>query len=92
MRYFVGSCEYKWAHKQTKMEQLWVMRAVGEELYKIVESNDWEWTLIRSNSQTLPNDIYCRCDVYVDVPHTKSGTHFVLKYPQLVPVERTTQQ
>lgn len=92
MRYFVGSCEYKWSHASTDIEQVWITRQVGTELFKTVESNDWEWTLIRSNSQSLPGDIYCRCDVYVDVPDTPQGTHFVLKYPQLVPVERTTQQ
>jgi hypothetical protein len=92
LRYYVGSCEYKWTHARTQMEQMWVAREVGLDLFKTAEQNDWEWTLVRSNSQALPGDVYCRCDVYLEVPHTPAGTHFVLKYPQLKPVERTTQQ
>jgi hypothetical protein len=87
MRYYLGSCEHKWTHAKTSMEQMWVMRELGEELYKTIESNGWEWTLLRSNSQTLPGDIYCRCDIYVDVPNTKQATYFFLKFPQAVLVE-----
>ncbi|MEK9909386.1 MAG: hypothetical protein VW498_03375 [Candidatus Thalassarchaeaceae archaeon] len=64
------------------------MRELGEELYKTVESNDWEWKLIRSKSQTLPGDMYCRCDIYVEIPDTKEGTHFVLKYPEATPIKK----
>lgn len=63
------------------MEQMWVMRELGTELYKFIESQDWEWKLLRSNSQTLPEDVYCRCDIYVEIPDTKQGTLFALKYP-----------
>jgi hypothetical protein len=70
------------------MEQIWVRRELGEELYKTVESNNWKWVLLRSNSQTLPEDIYCRCDIYVEIPDTKQGTHFVLKYPSAKLVEK----
>lgn len=63
------------------MEQMWVMRELGTELYKFVESQDWEWKLLRSKSQSLPDDIYCRCDIYVEIPDTKQGTLFALKYP-----------
>ena len=64
------------------------MREIGDELYKTVESNNWEWVLQRSNSQTLPSDIYCRCDVYVEVPDSKQATMFVLKYPKVKQVEK----
>lgn len=70
------------------MENIWIMREIGDELYKTVESNNWEWVLQRSNSQTLPGDIYCRCDVYVEVPDSKQATMFVLKYPQVKQVEK----
>ena len=83
MRYYLGQCEYKWSHKGTQMEQLWVRRHVGEELFKTVESNDWKWTLIRSRSSTLPDDIYCRCDIYVESNNNKLDTYFVLKFPQV---------
>lgn len=86
-RYYIGSCEYKWSHADTQNEQLWVRREVGDSLYKTVESNDWKWVLLRSNSQTLPGDIYCRCDIYVDLPNSKQATLFVLKYHRAKLVE-----
>lgn len=70
------------------MEPMWIMREIGEDLFKIVESNNWNWVWLRSNSQTLPGDIYCRCDVYVEIPDTKQGTLFALKYPQAIAVEK----
>lgn len=88
MRYYLGSCEYKWTHAKTHMESMWIMRELGQDLYKLVEENNWDWKLIRSNSQSLPGDIYCRCDVYVEIPNTKQGTLFVLKYPHAIPLEK----
>jgi len=64
------------------------MRELGQDLYKFVEENNWDWKLLRSNSQTLPGDVYCRCDVYVEIPNTKQGTLFVLKYPHAIPLEK----
>lgn len=86
MRYYVGQTEYKWSHKETNLELLWVRRALGEDLYKTIESNNWKWTLIRSRSSTLPDDVYCRCDIYVDSHDDKLDTHFALKFPQARPV------
>lgn len=88
MRYYLGSCEYKWTHAKTHMESMWIMRELGQDLYKLVEENNWDWKLIRSNSQSLPGDTYCRCDVYVEIPNTKQGTLFVLKYPHAIPLEK----
>jgi len=88
MRYYLGSCEYKWSHADSSMEQIWIRRELGEELYKTIESNDWKWKLMRSNSQTLPSDIYCRCDIYIQIPNTKQATLFVLKHPQAKLVEK----
>ena len=64
------------------MEQLWVRRELGDDLFRTVEANAWSWTLLRSNSQSLPGDVYCRCDVYVDAEPSAALTHFALKYPQ----------
>jgi hypothetical protein len=86
--YFLKSCEYKWTHAKTDMEKLWIMRELGTDIFKIVEQNNWEWHWLRSNSQTLPGDIYCRCDIYVDIPDTKQATHFLLKYPKAILVEK----
>jgi hypothetical protein len=70
------------------MEQIWIRRELGDELYKTVESNNWEWKLQHSNSQTMPDDIYCCCDIYVEIPNSKQATHFVLKYPQAKHMEK----
>ena len=80
VRFYVDSCEYKWTHANTKTEWLWVERKVGEELYKFVESNKLEWKLLHSNSQTLPADIYCRCDIFVDIEDTPRATLFALQF------------
>ncbi len=82
MRYYLGSCEYKWKHAETDLEPIWIQREVTVEVYKLIEENDWEWVWLRSNSQTLPGDVYCRCDIYVEIPDSKQATYFVLKYPQ----------
>ena len=80
-RYYLASCEYKWSHvKKTNMEHMWVMRELGQELWKQVNQPGFKLVLIRSNSQTLPEDIYCRCDIYVDVDNNKEGTLFAIKY------------
>ena len=86
MRYYLGQCEYKWSHAETDMEKIWVRRELGEELFKTVESNGWRWTLLRTHSRVLPGDVYCRCDIYVDSHDDKLDTHFVLKFPQVVPI------
>ena len=88
MRYYLGTCEYKWTHKNQALEQIWIRRELGDDLYCTVEENNWEWVLMRSESQTLPSDIYCRCDIYVDTNDNKLDTHFVLKYPQAKLVEK----
>ena len=88
MRYYLGSCEYKWTHANTDMENIWIRRELGDDLYKTIESNCWEWLLLRSNSQTLPGDIYCRCDIHIEVPNSKQATHFILKYPNAKKVEK----
>ena len=82
MKYFLGQCEYKWTHANSRMEQIWIQRELGDGLY------NWEWKLQRSNSQTMPGDIYCRCDIYVEIPNSKQATHFVLKYPQAKQMEK----
>ena len=87
MKYFLGQCEYKWTHSDSRMEQIWIQRELGDELYKTVESNNWEWKLQRSNSQTMPGDIYCRCDIYVEVPDSKQATLFALKFSNIRKVE-----
>lgn len=88
MRYYLGQCEFKWTHANTDMEHIWIQRELGEDLYKTVESNNWEWKLLRSSSTSLPGDIYCRCDIYVESNNNKLDTHFALKYPQAKSLEK----
>ena len=82
MRYYLSSCEFKWTHARSQVEMVWIEREVGTEIFKLVESNNWKWHLVRSNSQTLPEDIYCRCDIYIEADSNKHLTHFLLKCPQ----------
>jgi hypothetical protein len=43
---------------------------------------------LRSESQTLPSDIYCRCDIYAEIPDSKQATLFALKFSNVKKVER----
>ena len=87
MRYYLGTCEYKWTHARTDLEHIWIRRALGDELFKTVESNSWQWHLLRSDSQTLPGDVYCRCDVYAESHNDHHDTVFQLKFAQAKIVE-----
>ncbi len=85
-RYYLSTCEFKWNHVGTRMENVWVQRELGDELYKQCNQDGFNLVMIHSNSQTLPEDIYCRCDIYVDVEDTKQGTLFALKYVTAIAV------
>ena len=73
----------------TDMEHIWIRRELGDDLYKTVETNNWEWYLLRSRSSSLLGDKYCRCDIYVEVPDSKQATLFALKYTQAKSMEKT---
>ncbi len=88
MRFFLAQCEYKWSHARKSMEDLWVRRELGEELSKYIATKGYDLVLIRSNSQTMPADIYCRCDIYIDIPDDKQATLFALKYNKALPLKR----
>ena len=88
VRYYLGTCEYKWTHANTQMEMMWVRRELGDEMFKDVETNDWKWILLRSNSQTLPDDLYCRCDIHIEVSDSKQATLFALKYSKAQKMEK----
>lgn len=89
MRYWLGQCEYKWTHARSRMEDMWIQRELGTDVYKLCLQPGFELRYTRSNSQTLPGDVYCRCDIYLDVPDTSTGTHFKLahghKYVEVLP-------
>jgi hypothetical protein len=84
MRYYVGTAEMKWSHKD-EMEQLWIRRELGEELFEEIQSHSI--VILRSNSQSLPGDIYKRCDVYVDIEDDRHATLFALKFSKVRKVE-----
>lgn len=88
MRYFLGQCEYKWSHAESNLEQLWIRRELGDDLYSTVEANGWEWVLLRTKSISLPGDTYCRTLVYAESNNDKQDTHFVLKFPQACAVNK----
>ena len=79
-RAYLGQCEYKWSHAHKDMEHIWVRRALGDELFAQCNQPGFDLVYIRSTSQTLPGDTYCRCDIYVDLPDTAESTIFRLKY------------
>ena len=35
MRYFLGQCEYKWTHSDSRMEQIWIQRELGDDFTKL---------------------------------------------------------
>ena len=92
MRYYLGQCEYKWTHKDTDMEHLWVRRELGDELYKTVESNNWRWVLLRSNSTSLPGDTYCQTRIFADSCDDRQDTLFQLKFPQVRAVPKSAKR
>lgn len=90
MRYYLGQCEYKWTHREKRhMEHLWIRRHLGDDLYKMVEQNKWEWKLIRSQSAVA--DRFCRCDIYVEIPDSKQATLFALKFPQAIALKENAR-
>lgn len=83
MRYYLGSTQYKWKHANLDVEHLWVRRELGEELFKQCNLDGHTLVYLRSDSQELPPETYCRCDIYVDVDN-KHNTFFALKFPSAV--------
>ena len=79
VRYYLGTCEYKWSHAHKDMEHIWVRRELGDELFAQCNQPGFKLVYIRSNSQTLPEDVYCRCDVYVDVEDSRQAVLFALQ-------------
>jgi len=68
------------------MENIWVRRELGDELFKQCNQDGFNLVMLHSNSQTLPSDMYCRCDIYVDVENSKQGTLFALKFQEAIAV------
>jgi len=87
-RFYLSQCEFKWTHVNERMEMIWVQRELGDELFKQCNQPGYDLVLHHSNSQALPGDVYCRCDIYVDIHEERTATWFVLKYPQARRVEK----
>ena len=64
------------------MEDIWVRRELGDKLFLQCNQPGFEIVYTRSNSQTLPGDMYCRCDIYVDVEDSKQATLFAIQYSE----------
>lgn len=86
MRYYLGSCEMKWTHTD-RMEQMWISRELGDELFAEIQQDWYNVIILRSNSQSLPGDIYKRCDVYVDIEDENRAMLFALKFSKTQKVE-----
>jgi len=87
MKYYLGQCTYKWSHQDTRAELLWIRQELGNELFLTIEENSWEWQLERSSATHLPGDVYCQCNIYVEVPDSKQATLFALKFSNIKKVE-----
>jgi len=60
------------------MEQIWVRRELGEDLYR--EINEKGYTLVLRKSDGFVAETYCRCDIYVDIEDENEGLLFGIKY------------
>ena len=86
MRFYVGTCEMKWSHVD-RIEQIFIQRELGDELFEEINQEWCNIVIVRSNSQSLPGDIYKRCDVYVDIEDEKRAILFALKFSKIRKVE-----
>jgi len=86
-RFYLGYCEYKWTHAHTHMEDIWVRKELDDELFAQCNQNGFKLVYQRTNSQSLPGDIYLRNTIFVDVDN-KHCTMFVLKFPQAKLMEK----
>jgi hypothetical protein len=80
-RIYVGSTEMKWSH-EGRMEQIWIRKEIGEELFEEINQGPYTISVLRSKSKTLPDDIYKRVDIYVE-GQKKDLTMIILKYPSI---------
>ena len=83
MRYYLGTTEMKWSHKD-RMEQIWIRRELGDELFEEIQQDYCTPVVLRSNSISLPGDTYKRVDVYVDIKDNHKATLFGLRWSQRV--------
>jgi len=91
MRFYVGSAEMKWSHKD-RMEQIWIQRELGDELFEEIQQDCYTIVILRTNSQSLPGDIYKRCDVYIDIEDEKRALIFALKFSKVRKVEHNAME
>jgi hypothetical protein len=77
----------KWSHKD-QMEQLWIRQELGNRLFEEINLDHHNVTILRSNSQSLPGDIYKRCDIYTNISDERRGILFALTYTQAKLVEK----
>jgi hypothetical protein len=88
VRYYLGSCEFKWTHVGTRMELIWVRREIGDELFE--QCNQPGFTLVFGHNSGRFSAAYCDCTIYVEVDKVnKATTMFALKYSHLAEVKQT---
>ena len=79
MRFYLATCEFKWTHVGTRMENVWVQRELGDELYRQCNTTGFTLHMQHTASQTLPSDVYCSCDIYVDVEDEREAVLIALR-------------
>ena len=87
MRYYLGMVECK-THHNERMENIWIRQTLGEEMYKDINQDWCKVILMRSNPVGLPEDIFKRIDIYVEIENPLRATWFSVKYPNARALER----
>ena len=87
MRFYLDTVEMKWEH-EGKTEQLYIRCKLGDKLFREIQQDWYKVVILRSNSQSLPGDMYKRCDIYVDIEDERRATLFALKVSNLQKVEQ----
>jgi hypothetical protein len=63
MRYYVGSAEMKWSHKD-RMEQIWIQRELGDKLFEEIQQ-DWCESCYTPHKQSIIAGRYIQAMRYI---------------------------
>lgn len=75
---FLGECEYKWSHVDTKMENLWIEREIGTPIYKEIQENNFDLKIQREEG--FVPDLYCKSKIYLELDNSDRALLFLLKW------------
>ena len=74
---YIDTVSMKWTHLNTKLESLWIRRQLGDPKFFAVA----EYMNIKAKpSKTLPSDVYCDVDIFVNFRDPKKAMWYDLTY------------